>query len=214
MSIPIVYCETNWIVALAFPHHQLHGAAKKLREDASAGRCSLRVPLASLLEARGTLSDVASQLSSSLASLRNSVANASANGEIEFAAIAQALQSDVVDRYAQRNVLSILESLENDSAIRVLNDVSSNFDVLRELRPKLDFRGKDVVDLHLFAAVIKDRREDLTAPAVLMSHNKKEFDPRRNKVPVELYEDAKLLWRDDFDLSTALGQWLAKYSTP
>lgn len=213
MSVPIVYCETNWIVALAFPHHQLHRAAKKLRENSKQGKCELRIPLASLLEARGTLSDVASQLSTSFASLRNSLATASTNGLAEFSAIAQALQSDVVDKYAQRNMLSILVDIEADRTITVLRDVTAHVDVVRELRPKVDFRGRDVVDLHLLAAIFKDRRESAEPPALLMSHNKKEFDPRRNKVPAELYEAARLLWRDDFELDTGLGQWNAKYST-
>ncbi len=34
VELPIAYCETNWIVALAFPHHQLHGQAKRLLEHA------------------------------------------------------------------------------------------------------------------------------------------------------------------------------------
>ena len=33
MTTPIVYCATNWIVALAFPHHQLHRDATNLRSD-------------------------------------------------------------------------------------------------------------------------------------------------------------------------------------
>ncbi|MEO7034422.1 MAG: hypothetical protein ABI548_11015 [Polyangiaceae bacterium] len=211
MSTPIVYCETNWIVALAFPHHQLHRAAKDLRDRARRGECDLRVPLASLLEARGTLSDVANQLSGAFANLRNSLATASSNGVSAFAEIARALQSDVVDQYAQRNVLSIIEDIERDAAVQVLGDVTSNFEVLRELRSKLDFKGKDVVDLHLLAAILKDRRDNPAGPALLLSHNKKEFDPTKKRVPTELYEDAKLLWRDNFDLLTGLGQWKAKF---
>jgi len=213
VSARIVYCETNWIVALAFPHHPLHREAKDLRVRASRGECELRVPLASLLEARGTLSDVANQLSSAFASLRNSLATASSNGVTAFADIARALQSDAVDQYAQRNVLSIIQDIEQDSAVRVLADVTSNFEVLRELRSKLDFKGKDVVDLHLLAAILMDRRDNPEGPALLLSHNKKEFDPSKKRVPSELYEDAKLLWRDSFDLLTGLGQWKAKFES-
>jgi hypothetical protein len=211
MTTPIVYCETNWIVALAFPHHQLHREAAKLREDAQTGNCRLRIPMASLLEARGTLGDVANQLAASFASLRNALATGSMNGLAEFSAIARSLQSDVVDRYTQRNTLSILDDIEADPAVGVLHDVTSNFKVLRELRAHLDFRGKDIVDLHLLASIVKDRRENPTGPALLVSHNKKEFDPRRNKVPEALYDDARLLWRGDFDLPTGVGQWNSKF---
>jgi len=95
----------------------------------------------------------------------------------------------------------------------VLADVTSNFEVLRELRSKIDFKGKDVVDLHLLAAILKDRRENPEGPALLLSHNKKEFDPTKKRVPVELYEDAMLLWRDSFELLTGLGQWKAKFES-
>lgn len=211
MTTPIVYCETNWIVALAFPHHQLHRDATNLRSEATAGNCRLRIPMTSLLEARGTLGDVANQLATSFTSLRNELATGVRNGLTEFSTIALALQSDAVDRYTQRKTLSILDDIEADPAITVLQDVTSNFEVLRELRAKVEFRGKDVVDLHLLAAIIKDRREDTSGPALLVSHNKKEFDPRRNKVPEALYDEARLLWRGDFDLQTGVGQWNSKF---
>lgn len=213
MTAPIVYCETNWIVALAFPHHQLHKDAVKLRADAQTGKCRLRIPMTSLLEARGTLGDVASQLAASFASLRNALATGSMNGLDEFSVIARSLQSDVVDQYTQRNTLWILDNIEADPAIGILRDVTSNFEVLRELRAQLDFRGKDVVDLHLLASIIKDRREDMTGPALLVSHNKREFDSCNNKVPKTLYDQAQLLWRGDFDLATGVGQWNSKYGS-
>ena len=158
MTTPIVYCETNWIVALAFPHHQLHRDATNLRSESTSGNCRLRIPMTSLLEARGTLGDVANQLATSFTSLRNELATGVRNGLTEFSTIALALQSDAVDRYTQRKTLSILDGIEADPAITVLQDVTSNFEVLRELRAKVEFRGKDVVDLHLLAAIIKDRR--------------------------------------------------------
>jgi hypothetical protein len=213
MTTPIVYCETNWIVAIAFPHHQLHKDAVKLREDARAGRCRLRIPLASLLEARGTLGDVANQLATSFASLRNALATGSMNGLTEFSAVAQSLQSNVVNEYSQRNTLSVLDEIEADAAIAVLRDVNSNFAVLRELRARVDFRGKDVVDLHLLAAIVADRRADPAGPALLTSHNKKEFDPTKNKVPAVLYDDARLLWRGDFDLQTGVSHWNSRFGT-
>ena len=50
MAQPIVYCETNWVVALAFQHDQLHEAAVQLKDEALAGRYEIRVPDAALLE--------------------------------------------------------------------------------------------------------------------------------------------------------------------
>lgn len=75
-AAPLVYCETNWIVALAFPHHQLHAVSRELREAARRGECQIRLPGAAILEARGTLSEVGSRLAGSFATLRNDVQQA------------------------------------------------------------------------------------------------------------------------------------------
>jgi len=206
-SPPIVYCETNWIVALAFPHHQLHRASRELREAAQRGECQVRVPAAALLEARGTLSDVSNQLASSFATLRNDVMRAVENGLAEFTELATALRSDVVDTYAQRKTLSLLQELENDPAIHVLDDVQSSISVLRELRHKVRVGPKDLVDLHLLAAIVHDRRAHPSGVALFFSHNKKEFDPKRGKVPEYLYRELRLAWSDDFDLPSRLKHW-------
>lgn len=211
---PIVYCETNWIVALAFPHHQLHGVAKKLQEAGRRGECSLRIPAPAILEARGTLSDVSTQLSSSFAALRNDVLRAAENGLEQFSALSLALQSDVVDAYAQRNTLSLLGELETDSSIRVLDEVAAHIATVRELRGRVHFDAKDIVDLHLLAAIIHDRRRDVHGPAFFFTHNKKEFSPKRGKVPEALYAESKIVWSDDFDLRSRLGQWRALYEPP
>jgi hypothetical protein len=52
---PIVYCETNWIVSLAYPHHARHAGARDVRERAKLGACELRIPYAAFLEARNPL---------------------------------------------------------------------------------------------------------------------------------------------------------------
>lgn len=210
---PIVYCETNWIVALAFPHHQLHGVAKKVHEAGRRRDCSVRVPAAAILEARGTLSDVSTQLSSSFAALRNDVARAAENGLTQFSPLALALQSDVVDTYAQRNTLSLLGTLEADLSIHVLEEVAAHITTVRELRGRVHFAAKDIVDLHLLAAIVHDRRQNMTGPALFFSHNKKEFSPKRGKVPGDLYAELKLLWSDDFDLKSRLGEWRSLYES-
>ena len=210
---PIVYCETNWIVALAFPHHQLHGVAKKVHEAGKRGECSVRVPAAAILEARGTLSDVSTQLSSSFAALRNDVLRAVENGLAQFSELSVALRSDVVDTYAQRNTLSLLDTLEADSSIRILDEVAAHITTVRELRARLHFDAKDIVDLHLLASIIHDRRQDIRGPALFFSHNKKEFSPKRGKVPDDLYAESILVWSDDFDLESRLGQWRALYES-
>jgi hypothetical protein len=208
---PIVYCETNWIVALAFPHHQSCGAATKLRADAARGACRLRVPVAALMEARGPLDDVSRQVSRAFALLRDDLARAVQNGWPSLATLATTFQSSKdVDDYARRNAFAILQTLEQDPNIKLLDNVAESISVLHELRPKVRLQGKDVVDLYFLAAVLHDRRSDRDGPAVFFSANKKEFGPS-GKVPPDIYDTDKILWREDFNLSSALGAWNAEF---
>lgn len=212
-SAPLVYCETNWLVALAFPHHQLHSAAVQLRDHARAERCRLRVPFAAYLEARHPLNEFSAQLNKTFASLRDDVQRALQNGHAGFAALAPALLSTEVEAYARRDTLAILRDVETDTAITKLADMSGIINVMSELRPKVELSGKDVIDLHLLAAIIHDRRRDLQGPAVFFSANKKDFQPNR-KVPESIYAQERLVWREDFVLESALGRWNSKYEIP
>lgn len=200
---------------MAFPHHALHKVACKLRDDAQQGKCELRIPLASLLEAPGPLSDVANQFLTSFRTLQMSLNTAVQNGQSELREIENSLNPDeVVARYAQRDVLKIVAELEQASEITVLRDIEANFKMLRKLRPLVEFRGKDVVDLHLLAAIVHDREnDDKAAPGLLMSHNKKEFDPRKRAPLEKIYEDARLLWRDDFNLQSGVAMWNNRFSS-
>ena len=50
--VPLAYCETNFVVAYAFPHHEHHGRATSLLLAAKGGACELRIPYAAFLEAK------------------------------------------------------------------------------------------------------------------------------------------------------------------
>jgi hypothetical protein len=210
MPPPIVYCETNWLVALAFPHHKLFKVATRLLNEARAGACSLRVPLAAFLEARHPLDEVSTALIRSFSQVRDDVARAYQNGHAQFKELHEALQSNGVDHYAQRDTLPILDALQQDPAISVLAHSPQVISTQTALRTRVHLRGKDVVDLYMLATIIADRRTAASGPAVFFSSNWKEF-LRDARVPEQIYIDEKILCRDDFDLSPALGAWRAKY---
>jgi hypothetical protein len=221
MALPIVYCETNWIVALAFQHDQLHEAAVQLRDEARAGRYEIRLPDAALLEARRRIVSKGNHLSESFARLRDDINLAVKNGYADLTAFSTALQSNAVDLYLQRPVLRILEelgaagSLGRTGAVRAIGTATGFLETVEELRPRVGFAGKDVVDLYILASVILDRREHRDAPALFLSANRKEFAPRATGVPSDVYAEQRILWWDfrdeQFSLNTALGKWAAKF---
>lgn len=213
-ALPIVYCETNWIVALAFPHDQLHERATQLLEDAKAGKCEIRVPLAAMLEAQGTLPRIAKDFLGSITALRNDLLVAARNGLEGFSPVAQSLEAAALNQYHQRDLPTFLKELESEPSVFVLGDVAGVIPVVHRLRSQVQFATKDVVDHYLLAAVLHDREQSPAGPAIFMSHNKKEFAPGKKKVPQEIYDCAKLSWRDDFDLTSALRQWRALFASP
>lgn len=179
-------------------------------DDGRAKRCELRLPYAAILEAKKPLVEVAAQLSRTFAQIRDDIERAVQNGYADFAELAGALRSDVVDAYAQRRTLAIIDTLATDPAVQSFVHVPAFFAVMEELRPICKLEGKDKVDLYVLASVLHDRREHPDAPAVFFSANRKEFDPGA-KVPDDVYATARLTWRHDFDLSSALGAWHARF---
>lgn len=128
--------------------------------------------------------------------------------------MAAALQSTVVNDYAQRNTLALIGELEAEQSVRVLDQVDANITVVRELRRLVRLEPKDIVDLHILAAIVHDRRQQPEGTALFFSHNKKEFDPKRGKVPEELYRELQLAWSDDFDLPSRVAHWRKLHATP
>jgi hypothetical protein len=108
---PIVYCETNWLVALAFRHHRLFADATRLLREAQAGTCRVRVPLAAFLEARQPLDEVSDAFNRSFMQVREDVARAYANGHTRFKELAEAFQTNEVELYARSGTLPILDGL-------------------------------------------------------------------------------------------------------
>jgi hypothetical protein len=207
---PTVYCETNWLVALAVPHHPMHSSAKKLRMDAAKGDCVLKLPYVALLEARTPIAQLESQFNKAFAQMRDDVQRALQSGHTPFAELTIALQSEVVAEYANKNAATVVDEIAVDTHVEKLQDVPALVLQMQSLRKKVAFGGKDIVDLYHLASVLHDRANNAEGPAIFCNLNTKEFKPG-GKIPEAIYRDAKILWRDDFHLETGLGQWTSHF---
>jgi len=86
-----------------------------------------------------------------------------------------------------------------------------------ELRPRLTFRGKDIIDLCLLAAVVGDRSagSEMDWPAIFFSTNKRVFQPKietQPKMRQEFYQPYRMVWHDDFDLTPAVLHWQNEFA--
>lgn len=215
-NAPLVYCETNWIVALAFPHHPHHRLARALRERVSRRECELRLPYAAILEARHPIDEESKRLQDALKILRDQISNIRRNDREheDFKVATDVLDGDAMRSYTQRPAVQIVDELLADPLVVKLRDTPDP-DLMDNLRGILNFRGKDIVDLYLLASIIGDRRsQDPKRPAVFFSTNKKEFEPKRDpnaKVRKDIYEPERLIWRQDFDLEQGVRHWREKF---
>ena len=213
-SRPVVYCETNWIVALAFPHHARHGGAREVRDRARRGACVLRIPYAAFLEARNPLAEHSATLTNMIAGVNDALLHAFSNGwaDADFATARTALTGGAMDRYlARQEPQTIVDDLLRDPHLTVLRDPTPALGMMDALRSILNFKGKDLVDLYILAAVIADRAaQDPDRPALFFSTNKKEFEPKgdpRTRLREQIYRPNRILWRDDFDVDQGVRHW-------
>lgn len=211
---PIAYVETNWLVALSFPHDQLFRRARRLLEDSANGRCEIRIPFAALLEAPHRMARKSQELTKAIADLKNMLAVAVQNGVSALGATIEALDAPDLEAYA-RNAPATTDETMRASAATVMPFEPTVIDKMEALRGEVRHGGGDTSDLAILAMILVDRsRQDQTRPAILFSTNTAEFDPRakRSKLPVELLARNGIVFDEDFDLVTATGRWHAKFA--
>jgi hypothetical protein len=216
---PLVYCETNWILALALPHHRLHRPAADLLQLARSGGCDLRVPLAALLEAPNAIRREMNTLTSEFTSLADKLRTAVSNGVVQLEPAKAALANiEPLKEYLRRPIADVAANLRSDPAVTVLLDQTVACDTMGQILPRLNFSGKDTVDLFVLGAVVGDRaREEPARPAIFFSTNRDEFRPKDEagaKIPADFYVSHRLLWREDFDFSVALRLWRDAFEAP
>jgi hypothetical protein len=233
-GVPIVYAETNWIVSLLYKHRPQHLAATELRAAASRGEIDLRVPYACLIEAVGAIDAAGREAMESIAKATRYITTAQRHGESSLDAVAALLPQTTA--FLKVESRSFLEALRNEQRISWLVAPVDDLNQLDAVRRQIRFKGKDWFDLCVIAAVIADRAKSPGGPAFFFSENKAEFEPaaagplhtatasaatepqqRRRTMPDQLYQDAQLVWRDDYKVIDAGHQWnnrFAKVAAP
>jgi predicted nucleic acid-binding protein len=209
--IPIVYVETNWIIACLFPHDQRHKNATTLLEQAGRGECELRVPQIAFIEAEGTMKAQAASFSNGLKDIQNKLQNARNAG---FDAGAFTIPAD--NKYLAYLTHSLETSLENlrlNPAVHHFIDHAEEIAEIGRVKPELKLSTKDMKDLYILCTIVVDRRkQDAQRPALFMNDNHKDFSDEKTKVPQSFYDKHRLLyWRGFKDLNTAVGNWSSKY---
>ncbi|HRI63811.1 MAG TPA: Plug domain-containing protein [Polyangium sp.] len=224
---PIIYCETNWIVSLAFPHHQKHKEANELLTKASAGEFELRLPVTALIEAPRPIKDEADSFTGTWNAFRALIQHALANGHNEFDSIFRVviggektereaikkISSEYITKQQSRNVVNMLE---NSPGVQILNNPNDAIPTFTNIRHKVNFRGAETVDLFILAHVLADRaKEPPERPAILLSLDEKAFDPGRKNCNVDgkFYRDYHLAWCSSFNYQHATARWAEWFAT-
>jgi hypothetical protein len=132
--------------------------------------------------------------------------------DADFAAAETALAGGAMGRYLERGEpQTIIDELLRDPHVTVLRDPTPALGMMDALRSLLSFKGKDLVDLYVLAAVLADRAaEDPERPALFFSTNRKEFEPKgdpKAKMREQIYRPHRILWRDDFDVEQGVRHW-------
>lgn len=227
MTTPIVYVETNWLIALLFPHDGHHERAMELFGRMSSGECELRIPRIAFIEAKWTMVSTNNELQRSITNLKDVFLRGFRNG-VDDLQEGAALASPAVTRYLQRDLRPLLDGLVSNPNVHQLCDPAAEVDAIGALGSELGLRATDMKDLYVFTAILVDRaKQDPARPAIFMSTNKNEFksaskkqDPANKnelaskaKVPEWVYEKNRLTFRESFDdLPTAIGRWQAQFS--
>jgi predicted nucleic acid-binding protein len=213
VTTPIVYIETNWLIALLFPHDSHHERALELFGRMSSGECELRIPHIATIEAKWTMVSTNNELQKSITGMKDVFLRGYRNGVDDLREGEAALASSAVTRYLQRKLPPLLDGLVSNPDVHQFSDPSAEVGAIGALGSKLGLRATDMKDLYVFTAILVDRtKQDPARPAIFMSTNKNEFKPA-SKVPEEVYEENRLVFRESFDdLPTAIGKWNAKFS--
>ena len=133
MTIPIVYVETNWLIALLFPHDGHHEHAMELFGKLSSGACELRIPHIACIEARWTMMSTNNELQTSIARLKDVFLRGYRNGVDDLREGQGALASPVVTRYLQRNLLPLLEGLVSNPNVHRFSDSAAEIEKIGRL---------------------------------------------------------------------------------
>lgn len=182
-----------------------------LLDDARQGRCALHLPVAAVLEARRPLKRVKDDLVNDLTTLRDRLSSAARHGFPGLRDVYVALESETLRRYVEREPPDVLDELRATPGVFVISDVPVMLDSIEEVRRRVPFDGRDIVDIYVLATIVAHRRLHPSPPGLFFSTDARAF--RRDEVRKLLAHD-RLLWRSDFELGPSLAEWRVRFATP
>jgi hypothetical protein len=211
-ALPLIYVETNWLVALLLPHDRHRNGAIELFQAAMNEECEIRIPYGSFLEAKARAEqDMNDKLAKDVAGISDLMKRAFENGFDDLEPARKALDSAEVAAYFQRAIAPLVDALDRNPKLVKLHDARGEFEMMTLLRPRLRFDGKNKFDLYLLASVLMDRKNtDPQRPAVFCTVNTKDFEPSRSpkaKITPGIYREFNIYWSGDFDWRKAVDGW-------
>jgi hypothetical protein len=209
--VPIAYVETNWLVALAFPHDQWFGRANRVLLETKRGGCEIRLPFAARIEAPHRITRKSTELNKVVTEFKDALYTAIQNGETQLQPIFDAAGEDVLGKYVQRDAMRAIDQTIAAGNVKVLAFDHEHLEIMEKLRPRLKkVGGKDMADLAILASIVHDRRSHHDErPTILFSTDSRFFG---EAVPSDLLQDSRIVYDQDFDLPTAVGRWKATFS--
>jgi hypothetical protein len=215
VSIPIVYVETNWVVALAVPHDRFHQQALALLADARDGTCRIRMPVGALAEGRERATSEMESRPRVLAEIRGLLENALLSGWKDLERVVTELRGEAVRQYFQHAPQQSIDVLAQCGCVSLLDDPRREHQQLVVLRSSFSIDHSKSFDRYVLAAVLADRATtDRDTAAILCSINTKQFKPSSAKggLPNSVYEEARIYYSETFAWRDALPYWQGKFA--
>lgn len=210
MPKSVVFVETNFLIALLFPHidAKTSKAAQQLLEG-NGGDYTLEIPYYSTFEALGTVRRKKAEFKQFLGQMRTYSGNLK--------------KRKLIDNELGETLLDRIEEFGNQDFERTLNalvkelqEIPLDKEVLSiardEVGPLQIFTKGDAMDAHIFASVVKRCKElDPTTRKIFMSTNEKEFNKLRHKAS-KLLERHGLIYEETFNYHHGAIKWDERFA--
>lgn len=207
-NLPLVYVETNWIIASVLKHDEHHHSAVTLLQEARNGVIELRIPNPAVLESRKSVGNAASRLFKAIEDVRNAAARAYRNGVTSLNAVDTTLASSDVFNYTRINLEHERATLLSDPAIHLFGDAALEIPLAQTLVTGVSMDQNDIKDFYILVSIVADRDVStrLHRPAMFFSTNKKEFMPGK-KLASDFFANHRMIWRPDFNFVAGQRDW-------
>lgn len=212
--LPLVYVETNWIVALALPHDRAHRQAAELLNDANAAQCEVRIPWACFREAAQRCDRAMQEAPGTLAEVRDKLGFALENGWSELAPALVALDSVAVSSYFRHQPGPLIDALRSNENVVQIDDPPNEAVKLAALRRDTKLGVDNTFDRYVLAAVLVDRAKVPADRRAVFCSMDQDLAPSKRTgalVPGSFYSRERIYYAGDFRWHEAVKAWRGKF---